>query len=357
MNNKKHILYITSRSDIGGGPKHLHDLAKTLLTIEKNYSITIAAPSGHYYSKYQKIAHNTILIPFRKFQLSTYLKLIKYIRSNGVTHIHSHGRGAGIYSRLLSLFTNATIIHTFHGIHNENTLIGQVKFFLDFFLKHLTHTFICVSPDELTQAIDYNLSNKNNTCSILNGIDIDQYKDGISSPVNKSTWGTIARFNYQKGYDIALDFISEYQNELRKMNALFIFQGHGETFDQINEKVKALSLSDLITLPGPTTKPIEFFKKINYYISFSRWEGFPISVIEAMACQKPCILSSVVGHKTFIERNTVHSFTTGDFSKLINLMKTIDSDSNNLVQVTAQEFLNKELTICTMTKKTARLYN
>ena len=63
------------------------------------------------------------------------------------------------------------------------------------------------------------------------------------------------------------------------------------------------SLVDLVEFLGVIQDITEFLADKHIFVSFSRSEGLPISVLEAMSCKLPCLLSDVVGHRSFMNEN------------------------------------------------------
>jgi len=111
------ILAITARADIGGGPEHLFQLTKGYGNRAK---VIIACPNdAPYFARYQTLDNvpDVIEIPHRAFRLGAVWRLRAKARAAGVHVIHSHGKGAGIYGRLLSVLTGIPCIYTFHGLH------------------------------------------------------------------------------------------------------------------------------------------------------------------------------------------------------------------------------------------------
>lgn len=359
---KKKILYICIRSDLGGGPKHLYDLSRTLMKNYDNYMV-IAAPQGHFFSKFKEAAHKIVEIPHRSFSFSSFKELLKIIKDKEINIIHSHGRGAGIYSRLLSYFTNAKVIHTFHGIHRTQSLSGLIKDFFDKVFSHRVNHYICVSEDEKQQAdrnlyLDYDAG----TSVVLNGVDIEYFRS-IQQPSKDIvkdglTLGYLCRFNFQKGLDIAIPTIAKHKEFYKKNKIKFLIQGDGEKFDIIQKMVLDLSLSEIISMPGATTNPLEFFEKIDAYFSFARWEGFPISVVEAMAARKSCLLSDVVGHQTFIKEDLALSFDLNNPESFVSRIKEMNMDSDKIknIKQTADQFIEQKLSLEAMTKNTYEIY-
>ena len=98
---KKKILLITVRADTGGGPKHVYDILEGL---QNDFDFFIAAPDNERYSNdYKALAKEFLPIPHRKFSLTTLLEIYLFCRKHNIQIIHSHGFGAGLYSRLLGI--------------------------------------------------------------------------------------------------------------------------------------------------------------------------------------------------------------------------------------------------------------
>ncbi|MEJ2617259.1 MAG: hypothetical protein P8Z35_20075, partial [Ignavibacteriaceae bacterium] len=101
----RNILIITVRADFGGGPEHIYSLIKEL---HKENNFYIACPDDFpYKNKYTDILgkNRIILIPHRKFKLSYLFGLKNYVKYHEINIIHSHGKGAGIYGRFLSVIS------------------------------------------------------------------------------------------------------------------------------------------------------------------------------------------------------------------------------------------------------------
>ena len=140
------ILLITVRSDFGGGPKHIDQLINNL---PSNINLYMAYPKeGDPYASLwdrDKRIKDRIYIPYRKFSIKHLFLLKKFAQKHKINIIHSHGNGAGFYSRLLKIIgCKASIIHTFHGISNQYS--SKFKYLLSIIsgriFKHFTNDFI-----------------------------------------------------------------------------------------------------------------------------------------------------------------------------------------------------------------------
>lgn len=299
---KSKILQISSRADRSGGPIHLKDVLN-VLSCDERFIMSGAFPENSEMSKELKQkCYKFIPIEERKFYLITLIKLFNFCKNEKINIIHSHGRGAGIYSRILKL-TGVKVIHTYHGIHKENNFEGMLKFFIDKTLTFLTDVFIFVSNDEKDTAFSQSLAPPHKSVVILNGVDVDHINqksnennysfDKINIPSNKIIVGLMGRITYQKGHDILVKMIADNPNLFKDYH--FIIAGKGEK-KELLEKVEKHKVKN-ISFVGEVSTPYSFLKKIDIYLSTSRWEGLPLTALEAMALNKPCILSNTIGHR------------------------------------------------------------
>ena len=285
------ILEISVRSDIGGGPKHLLDLVNE---IKDSHYIDIAAPkSGDYTNDLKEASRKFIDIPFRAFSVVSFFVLLNHCRLEKVDLIHSHGRGAGFYSRLLKLF-GFKVVHTFHGVHLERGWKGKLKLLIDKVLVPLTDAFICVSESEKILAIKHGVTKESKTHVVLNGVYIP---NGVNEKKRSKEFvlGTLSRLNYQKGLDILIKYVSRFESE-ENIKLKCLIGGSGE----LEAELKSQNKSQCIEFLG-NVEPISFLSKLDVYISFARWEGLPLAVIEAMSYAKPCLISNVEGNKDLVQ--------------------------------------------------------
>ncbi|WP_231478348.1 glycosyltransferase [Pseudoxanthomonas suwonensis] len=119
---------------------------------------------------------------------------------------------------------------------------------------------------------------------------------GISD--SASVVATISRFDYQKNMREAL--------EVAKLlpDTLFLWIGCGEEEIPLKEQASREGVSNVRFL-GQLEAPVEAIAAADIYFSTSRWEGLPLSVLEAMSLGIPSVLSNVVGHKDLVERHGI----------------------------------------------------
>lgn len=89
------------------------------------------------------------------------------------------------------------------------------------------------------------------------------------------------RLTEQKAYGDMLEVFKKAQNQVP---AHLIILGEGHNREKIETKVHDLSLSDFVYMPGFMDNPFAYMGRADLYLSTSRWEGFHLTIAEAMAC-------------------------------------------------------------------------
>ena len=84
----------------------------------------------------------------------------------------------------------------------------------------------------------------------------------------------------------------------RDRTSRLIYMGDGPLRESLVEKCRAMHLENQVEFTGlvPREKVFEHLLNADLFISTSRGEGLPISVLEAMACRCPVILSNIPPH-------------------------------------------------------------
>lgn len=293
------ILYITVRSDFGGGPHHVAQLINNL---SEKYEIYVATPYGNPYGtewRNNKNIKGILTIPYRSFSLRTLFQLKNYIQINDINIVHSHGNGAGLYSRLLKILCpKIKVIHTFHGITDNynslykyiaNLIIGKV-------LKYLTNSFILVSSGEKQLGEKLGFIKPNKSHVVYNGI-----KDsGEKTKNNNQTINivTLSRFDYQKNMDMAFSIAQQFKED---KHIIFTWVGNGDDFQRL--KGKAIKEKININFVGFSNEPIKYLKEADIYLSTSRFEGLPYALLEAASVGLPIIATNVRGNNECIKNN------------------------------------------------------
>lgn len=304
----KNILLITLRSDIGGGSKHLNSVFENLKN-EINFFIAspVDEPFGTKWSA--ELKEKFFQLPHRKFSVNRFIQLVRFVRKNKISIIHAHGKGAGIYSRLIKLFIpSVKIIFTWHGFHIEtyNNLSKSIYILIEKMFSKLTDLFINVSESERKACLDYKIYDEKKSVVIYNGIkdeftsaDKTSLRKKLNLPEDKFIVLNISRFDKTKNVKAFVEIASLLQNETE---IFFVLAGDGEEKTEILEMINQRRLQNIL-LPGFVNNPIEYIQAADIYLSTSLSEGLPYTLLESSMCGKPMVASDVRGNNEVVQND------------------------------------------------------
>ncbi len=300
MIKRLRILMISARADFGGGPEHLYRLISLLAD---KHDIFAAIPDEKPY--YELIAgiigkERIFILPHRKFTLSHLTGLRKFIVTNKITVIHSHGKGAGTYSRPLRLLTCAAIVHSYHGIHIDKYGAAGSKLFimLDRIFAALTNQFIA-APGEYEEAKRRKLANPSKINIISNGVIIPD------TAVNYCDGGVfnvlhITRFDEAKNPFLLPDIGSSLMKLTQPGKVIINVVGDGPEKPELIRMIDERGAAGFFRFHEPTSRISEYYLHSHCYLSTSKKEGMPLSVIESMSYGIPCVVTNVTGNNDLI---------------------------------------------------------
>lgn len=111
--------------------------------------------------------------------------------------------------------------------------------------------------------------------------------------------GTIGRYVDQK--DHATLVRAAARVVAARPEALFLIAGYGQLREQLTQQITDASLTGKVQLLGEITDPQRFYALVDIFVLTSRWEGFPVALLEAMAAGKAVVSTEVGGIGEMIE--------------------------------------------------------
>jgi len=316
----KKIFHISGTTIPGGGPEHIFQLIKRLNQNEWEVAIC-TLKDGLYWEKFKSLNIKTYNLALRIISLKTACKFFLILRKEKPDLIHTHGKGPGLYGRLIGSFLNIPVIHTFHGFHYKDLPVFTRWFHLavETFLSLFTDQHIFVSTGEKNRARVLKFLDEENSTVIHNGVD-HEHIDSLATTRNKAlklsgteNWeknkilGTISRLSPEKG---VLDLLAAFSKAIKEIPdlRLIIIGGHSEEQKDYYLKIKRLidkeNLTDCVRILGYRHDAVKILKCLDFYISSSLSEGLPISMLEALALGIPTIATEITGNKDILCNST-----------------------------------------------------
>ena len=369
MPNPFTVAYLISALDKSGPVNILYGIIRHLECDRENLIIITLKEIPEEKSREQDFLDLGVRVIHAKLStfnlLSGYRKLKKIFRDNQVTIIHSHCLRSCIYNALFS--GKYTSIHTAH-----SDPFREYRFLLPFpfswfficllllSLRFLTCVVGCASyiEKELSSYI-----RQSHLSHITNGIDVSFFKPAADSErndlISQLDWapGKIhliasSRITRQKNFSFLLKALQDFGDRIH-----LIVLGNGDQFDlfkQYNQK-------GTIEFRGFCEDVRPYLQSADYFISASRLEGFSCSVLEAMACGTPVILSSIPSHSILKETEESQFssafFSLDDTAGLSTIFERIINGSLSLNRESARNLVCTHYTAQKMSRSYLELYD
>ncbi|MFY1045492.1 glycosyltransferase [Chryseobacterium sp. GP-SGM7] len=232
--------------------------------------------------------------------------------------LHLHSAKAGVIGRLAGygLISNKNIYYSPHGFSFVQQNISKTKI-LFFKIIELAMQFLMGGTIIASGNTEYTIGKKiGKTILVRNGVDFKLPNKVYSKVNNKSfTVGTVGRLTPQKNPRAFNDIA------LKLPHIKFIWIGDGELIDEIT--------ANNIQVTGWVRTREELLQKINaldLYLQVSLWEGLPIAILEAMAMQKPLLVSNVIGNKDTVD-NGYNGFIYKNEQDAVDKIKAFTTES------------------------------
>lgn len=370
---KKKIMYVV-RPVEGGIREHIKVLIQYLNT---SYELVVVCPPIDKLQQiFEKVGARVIplnisgkLDPFRDF--SQALLLARTIKKESPDLIHLHGFKAGFLGRIASLgFPRIPVVLTVHNFyaHPDQSRIPFSCFQqVERVLSRRANGIIAVS-----EALKRNLTDTlgvedGKIIRIYNGIHYESFRNNgekgssfkaeLGIPEGVPLVGTAARLAPQKGLGIFLEASRIILDKGRP--CIFLVAGEGPMKEELENRVNSLNLKGKVIFPGRVDNIAEFLSCLDIFILPSLSEGLSITLLEALAAEKPVVASRVGGVPEIVTDGVTGTLVPpGDPVSLASkVMEYLDNPEHSKnMGIRGSHRIKDNFTLENMVKRTEELY-
>ena len=225
---------------------------------------------------------------------------------------------------------NVSYIPHAHTLKRRGAKLGAIRDIFNTYLYKLPKAYITISEE-----IKSTLQERGANCPIqvvYNGIDLSKFKasdknltliNNYNLPKNRKIIGMIGRIEYkQKGHDLFVDMLNKNRDLLQQIHTIII--GDGKDKNKLEEAINHSGFKEHVTFLS-WQDPAELYPLMDFLLLPSYYEGFPLVMIEALACKVPVIGTNVDGMAELLPKEW--QFELGNSDSLRNvLLKNLDID-------------------------------
>lgn len=319
------ILYVINSLAGGGAEKLINDLLPLLDEAYKPEVLILTETKQKYMTNLQNRGIPVDVVPqFGKNNWKRFLYIRKFILKGNYDIVHANLFPVTYLCSLAKKTSGKKfpiLIMTEHNTNNRRREKSYLRPLEKWIYQSYDHV-ISISDktqEALVKWLNPSQRNREKFSVIYNGIPLNHFynakgyeKKELSEEfkVNDVLLCMIGSFSLQKNHMLALNIMKELPE-----NYHLLFVGEGQLLHDVEEKTKELSLKHRVHFLGFRKDIAQILKTVDISIVPSKWEGFGLVAVEAMACGTPVVashipgLSEVVGESEMLaEKDDVRGF-------------------------------------------------
>jgi glycosyltransferase involved in cell wall biosynthesis len=320
-----------------GGAEHL---LLSLVTALDEVSFTVAFFTGD----------TALFAPLRKAGAQIYnleesfrfdpraaVRLRRLLRDDKFDIVHSHLPYSQTVGRVVAQSkSDMAVVSTQHNVPSNYHPVVRVS---ERFTRPLDDVTVAVSKG-VEQAHTGTAHQPNrfgdDWCTIYNGIDVDSFRESLSTvdgeavrhkfDIDQSTpvFLTVGRYVPVKAQR---ELIAGFA-EADLSDAVLLIVGHGPLEQDLRDTTYDHGVADQVSVVGRVPEIYPYYAAADVFVSLSRAEGLPVTLLEAMAAGLPVIASDIPGVREVVaDGETGRLVPVGDSAELQKaLVEFLDSE-------------------------------
>jgi glycosyltransferase involved in cell wall biosynthesis len=294
------IAYMVTRADpIGGAQIHVRDLAGAVRA-EGHSPTVITSGSGPFIEDLRARGIPVIILRHLSAPIRPWRDLLALREVSAVLTelrpdlVAAHSAKAGVLGRLAGRSLHLPVVVTVHGwacAPGTPALQAAVSRRIERFIGPLASKIITVSDFDRKLGLDAGLVAEDRVVTVHNGmpdVPVALRAEPGRIPVRLLM---IARFEPQKDHPTLLNALGGLKDYPWELDLI----GDGPVRGQMESLAVTLGIRDRVRFLGQRMDVDQILAQVQVSLLVSNWEGFPLSILEAMRAGLPVVASSVGG--------------------------------------------------------------
>jgi glycosyltransferase involved in cell wall biosynthesis len=226
------------------------------------------------------------------------------------TVVHTH-LGGIVYAFVLTMkYRTPVRIHTLHNIAQQEMGAGPSRRVRLLVFRYRIGSFVPVAiAEEVARTFEI-LYGYQNPALIPNGIPVQNFtpdsatrasvRESLRCEPSSVIFIHVGRFSYQKNHELLINAFARILSHADVPVELWLV-GEGELLEAVQQQVRTLGIENRVRFLGVRSDIPDLLHAADVFVFPSRWEGNPLSVMEAMAAGLPVIATAVGGVPELVE--------------------------------------------------------
>lgn len=286
--------------------------------------------------------------------------VVRTVRAHDVDLIHTHLTSADVLGRLAGLLTGRPVVSTLHNEPRDYRRQRPDRRLLQRLTAPLAARLVAVSPRLRRMYLDEWRLPPERIVAITNGVPLDQFlavPERRAAPDADLAITAIGRLSPQKDHATLLEAARLLIGRHPRAHITVVGQGRLEA--ELKRRAADLGIAEHVTFAGVQRDVPAVLAATDIFVLSSRWEGLPVTAVEAMAAGRAVVLTDVGGCRDLVEHG-VHGLLVppGSPQALADALAALAADPARRLALgrAARERAVRELGMPTFARRHAALY-
>lgn len=294
----------------GGAQQLLYDVYTNLASKDFDLTVFYMFGEGTFEEDFRENGVEVVNLEAKSnTDMRTLMELVKRLRQSGPDILHTNSPISGIWGRVGGQLAGVPhVVSVEHTVHNRYSRLSR---YLNGVTLPLADTIIGVSPAVIESFQWWEnllIPSSVDICTIPNGIDVDKIESEIRARQVDATElgtqdvdtviGTVGRLVEAKGYESLIQSLPSVLE--RYPGVKLVIVGDGPLKTELEELAKNLGVAEAITFTGYEANVFPYLHHFDVGVFPSVWEGFGLSLAEAVIAKCPVVASDIPAFRSII---------------------------------------------------------
>lgn len=315
------VMFLATSLPVGGAERLLVDLVRGL--DRERFAAEVAClkepgPLGELLARELPLHHGLLR---NKFDVRVLPKLTRLLREQRIDTVATVGAGDKMFwGRLAARRAGVPVVIS--ALHSTGwpDHIGR----LNRLLTPITDAFVAVAESHARHLIERESLPRRKVVAIRNGVDVDAFRPQedraairreLGLAEDAPVCGIVAALRPEKHHELFLRVAALVR--IQQPGARFVIVGDGPQRPHLEELTSRWGLQDCILFLGRRDDVPRVLSALDLFLLTSHIEASPVSLLEAMACETPCVATDVGSVSETVQHGITGFVTTaGDAERM-----------------------------------------
>lgn len=300
MSEPKRILHVIDSFDLGGAQEALVNLVACADREKFAPEVATMHGRGVYWERFRALGVPVHSLSPHKFVPLYVWNLFRLLLTGEFDIVHCHLIAANLVAKPLAALLGVPVRFNHDQANDEYRYRDKVRLALDKFANRFSTHICAVSTSIVEFLVKHEAVPRKKISLVHNAIDLRRFTPAPERraelrrewqlPPDAPVIAGIGRLNYQKNFALFLEVARSHPN------AVFVIAGTGPEERTLHESAGAN-----VRFLGFVADTARLYDAVDFLLMPSRFEGLPMTLLEAMAMRVPVVASRLDGIAEIIE--------------------------------------------------------